>query len=61
MLLVANLCHANVIFGLELVRAWQAVNKKLARIHAVCWHGTISVDAEPFHALHMDPMSDVVM
>ena len=32
-----------------------------AKIDAVFGHSTISVDAEPFHDIHMGPMSDVVM
>ena len=47
---------------------WAAVGLSLAkcqqisaRIDDVCSHGTISVDAEPFHVIHMGPMSDVVM
>jgi hypothetical protein len=45
-----------------LARAWQAVGKFQPKIDAVCEdHGTISVGAEPFHVIHMSPMSDVVM
>jgi hypothetical protein len=61
-LLGANLCQANPIFGLQFARAWQAVGKLQPKIDAVCEdHGTISVGAEPFHVIHMSPMSDVVM
>jgi hypothetical protein len=37
------------------------VGKFQPKIDAVCDHGTISVGAEPFHVIHMSPMSDVVM
>ena len=32
-----------------------------AKVDAVSSHGTISADAEPFHVIHMGPMSDVDM
>jgi hypothetical protein len=31
----------------------------LAKKDVACSHGTISVDAKPFHVIHMGPMSDV--
>ena len=61
-LMGANLCQANPIFGLQL---WPELGKPCgqisAKVDAVCGHGTISVAAEPFHVIHMGPMSDVVM
>jgi hypothetical protein len=61
-LLGTNLCQANPIFGLQL---WPKLGKLRgqisAKIDAVCAHGTISVGAEPFHVIHMCPMSDVVI
>jgi hypothetical protein len=41
--------------GLSLPEAWHTVKKD-----AVCGHGTISVDAEPFHVIHMGLADDLV-
>jgi hypothetical protein len=48
-------------FGLELARSLAHCQQISAKIDAVCGHGTISVDAEPFHFIHMGLANDVVM
>jgi hypothetical protein len=47
---------------------WTAAGKSLAgvqliqaKIYGIYSHNTLSVAAEPFHVLYMDPMSDVSM
>jgi hypothetical protein len=54
---MANLCQADPILGLSLPEAWYTVKK----IQPKCSHGTISVDAEPFHVIHMGLVSDIVV
>jgi hypothetical protein len=57
-----QLCHANLIFGLELAKAYLASCEQIsAKNDAVCGHSTISVDAKPYHVIHMGSMSDVGM
>jgi hypothetical protein len=45
--------HAGSLAGLKQIHQ--------AQIDGVSSHDTSSVAAEPFHVLHMDPMSDVSM
>jgi hypothetical protein len=49
------------LFGLQLAKSLTALQAIFYILEAVCGHGTISVDAGPFHAIHVCPMSDVEM
>ena len=60
--LVALWCETYLIFGFDLAKPWQAACQQFStKTDAVCCHSTISVDAEPYHVIHMGLMSDVVM
>jgi hypothetical protein len=68
MLLVANMSLANLIFGLNLAKptcylaiAVSTNFQPKLMLFAVTGHSTISVDAEPYHVIHMGPMNGFVM
>jgi hypothetical protein len=57
-LLVAHVCHTMLCFGLQLGKVWHCASESQAKIDGISIHKISSVAAEPFHVLHMDPMSD---
>jgi hypothetical protein len=49
-------------FGLQLGNIWHLSPPQIQpEIDDISSHDTLSVAAEPFHVLHMDPMGDVSM
>jgi hypothetical protein len=47
--------------GLQMGNIWHLSPKIQSKIDEISSHDTLPVAAEPFHVLHMDPMSDVSM
>jgi hypothetical protein len=60
-LLVAHLCLPMLCFGLRLGTVWQVCSKSKPKLMVFPAKMPHQNDAEPFHVLHMDPMSDVSM